>query len=44
MSSPSDLQRVLDCGIVAIIRATSGDQLVKMWLAHFTKGESTSLK
>ena len=30
MSSPSDLQRVLDSGIVAIIRATSGEQLVNV--------------
>jgi len=30
MSKHEDLQRVLDCGIVAIIRASSGEQLVKV--------------
>jgi 2-dehydro-3-deoxyphosphogluconate aldolase/(4S)-4-hydroxy-2-oxoglutarate aldolase len=34
----SDLQRVLDCGIVAIIRATSGDQLVNVARALYEGG------
>ena len=38
MSSPTDLQRVLDCGIVAIIRATSGDQLVNVARALYEGG------
>ncbi len=38
MSSPTDLKRVLDCGIVAIIRATSGDQLVNVARALFEGG------
>ena len=38
MTPPTDLQRVLDCGIVAIIRATSGDQLVNVARALFEGG------
>jgi 2-dehydro-3-deoxyphosphogluconate aldolase/(4S)-4-hydroxy-2-oxoglutarate aldolase len=38
MSRHEDLQRVLDTGIVAIIRASSGDQLVRVARALFEGG------
>lgn len=38
MSKHRDLQRVLDCGIVAIIRASSGEQLVKVARALYEGG------
>lgn len=38
MSKHQDLQRVLDCGIVAIIRANSGEQLVKVARALYEGG------
>jgi len=38
MSAPGDLQRVLDSGIVAIIRATSGEQLVQVARALYEGG------
>jgi len=38
MSKHPDLQRVLDCGIVAIIRASSGEQLVKVARALYEGG------
>ncbi len=38
MSKHLDLQRVLDCGIVAIIRANSGEQLVKVARALYEGG------
>jgi len=38
MSRHTDLQRVLDLGIVAIIRAPSGDQLVQVAEALYAGG------
>lgn len=38
MSRHADLQRVLDCGLVAIIRANSGDQLVNVARALYEGG------
>jgi 2-dehydro-3-deoxyphosphogluconate aldolase/(4S)-4-hydroxy-2-oxoglutarate aldolase len=38
MSKHADLQRVLDCGMVAIIRASSGEQLVNVAKALYQGG------